>query len=629
MAERIPQNTSLRIPLKGVLTSDHLTPAVGLSPVVTISKNGGAFTNPFGGVTVATEMSNGWYYFQNDTGDTNTPGPLIIRATAATMDPIEVVYTVVDTAAENAVLVDAVWDEDANDHTLPNSTAERLTEIDNEVDIILEAVLNIGTISGSALNTPVIGDNTSAGIPGVTSDTTFVGTQTNTFNQTNVLNGVVHSITNSASAIDIVYQFSIGGSTTPIAIVWAGYLEGVGKSIDILIWNHINNGWDNIGTVNGQGGTNNITKNIAVYARDAGTSFAELGKIYVRFMCNGQDNTVLHTDQMYVTYAISSQSVGYAEGAVWVDTVAGTDGTELYVNGTADKPCLHFADALTIAAGVGLRRFRIVNNSTIVLTAPVVHSTLIGHNWALLLNNQDIHGCYIEGAVVVGINNCTVDPQQRDVVKLYDCTVASTTFGNLTADNCLFVGNITTLAGASYNIFNCVDALPGTTDAPVFHIASGVEMSLRGWHGGVEIDDIVSGSTVSIDGAGRVIIGATCTGGSITVRGPFKIQDLVIGGFQGTLTDTERWAEDQSIASVGTIDTTGISAIVAGVWGHILEGTLTTAQAFRGIAATAFGKVFGAPTSTISIRDTTDSKDRIVATTDANGNRTTITTDLD
>lgn len=614
MAERIPLSGSTRIPLKGVLSSDHLTPAVGLSPIITISKNGGAFVNPFSGPTTATEMSNGWYYFQNDTADANTPGPLIVRATAATMDPIEVVYTVVDRVVENAEIAGAVWDESIELHGVAGSAGEMLSDMDAEIDVTLAAVLNIGTVSGSSLNTPVIADNMSAGIPGVTVGVTHVGTETNTYMDTSNLNNVRHVITNAGSAIDVVYQFNVGGGTAPIAVVWIGYLEGAGKSIDMLIWNHTIEDWDVVGNILGQDSASNITKNIAVFARNAGTSLAELGKVYVRFMCNGQDGTALQTDQIYVTYAISSQSVGYAEGAVWVDTIAGTTGTEVYVNGTADKPCLTFTDALTLAADVGLRRFRIVNNSSLYLQAPINHSTFVGHNWAMILNNQDIHGCYIEGAVVVGINNCTVDPQQRDVVKLYDCTVASTTFGNLTAENCLFVGHITTLPGASYNITNCVDALPGTSDSPIFTVASGVELSLRNWRGGVQIEGLTTGSSVAIDGAGRLVIGSTCTGGSIVVRGPYKIQDLVIGGFQGTLTDTERWP--------------GTSALVSAVWSHIIEGTLTATHAIRGMVAAAFGKVSGSPTSTITIRDTTDSVNRITATVDANGNRTAVTTDM-
>ncbi len=95
MPERIPQSTAIRVPLKGYLSSDHISDATTLDPAVVISKNGAAFGNPQAGATVATEIASGWYYVDLGTTDTGTTGPLIVRATHATMDNIEIVYHVV------------------------------------------------------------------------------------------------------------------------------------------------------------------------------------------------------------------------------------------------------------------------------------------------------------------------------------------------------------------------------------------------------------------------------------------------------------------------------------------------------------------------------------------------------
>ncbi len=54
---------------------------------------------------------------------------------------------------------------------------------------------------------------------------------------------------------------------------------------------------------------------------------------------------------------------------------------------------------------------------------------------------------------------------------------------------------------------------------------------------------------------------------------------------------------------------------------YVIEGTYTIAQYFRLIGSTLFGKIFGGGTNTIVIRDVQDTKDRIVATVDSNGNR--------
>lgn len=58
-----------------------------------------------------------------------------------------------------------------------------------------------------------------------------------------------------------------------------------------------------------------------------------------------------------------------------------------------------------------------------------------------------------------------------------------------------------------------------------------------------------------------------------------------------------------------------------------IETGYTPRQAIRVIAASAAGKLSGAATTSIIIRDITDTKDRITATVDASGNRTAVTLD--
>jgi len=58
-----------------------------------------------------------------------------------------------------------------------------------------------------------------------------------------------------------------------------------------------------------------------------------------------------------------------------------------------------------------------------------------------------------------------------------------------------------------------------------------------------------------------------------------------------------------------------------------VEGSLTYDEAIRIILAANAGKLSGAAGTTVSIRDAADSKDRIVATVDSSGNRTSVTLD--
>lgn len=74
-----------------VLTTDGTSPATGLSPTVTLSKNGAAFGAPSGAVT---ELSAGWYKVAANATDSNTFGALLLHATGTGADNTDVQYFV-------------------------------------------------------------------------------------------------------------------------------------------------------------------------------------------------------------------------------------------------------------------------------------------------------------------------------------------------------------------------------------------------------------------------------------------------------------------------------------------------------------------------------------------------------
>ncbi len=72
--------------------ADMTTPETGLSPTVTLSKNGGAFGAPAGAVT---EIGSGWYKVAGNATDADTLGPLALHATAAGAAVTDAVFPVV------------------------------------------------------------------------------------------------------------------------------------------------------------------------------------------------------------------------------------------------------------------------------------------------------------------------------------------------------------------------------------------------------------------------------------------------------------------------------------------------------------------------------------------------------
>lgn len=81
-------------------------------------------------------------------------------------------------------------------------------------------------------------------------------------------------------------------------------------------------------------------------------------------------------------------------------------------------------------------------------------------------------------------------------------------------------------------------------------------------------------------------------------------------------------------APVGASVSADIAAVPTTVWAYVVEGSRTATQMMRGFAAALLSKASGMATTAAVFRDIDDSKNRIQATVDADGNRTAVTLDL-
>lgn len=84
---------------------------------------------------------------------------------------------------------------------------------------------------------------------------------------------------------------------------------------------------------------------------------------------------------------------------------------------------------------------------------------------------------------------------------------------------------------------------------------------------------------------------------------------------------------DNINAPVGSVPTANANADALLDRAAGVETNRTLRQALRLMLASMAGKLSGAATTTITVRDTNDSKDRIVATVDSSGNRSSLTYD--
>lgn len=82
----LKQSTARNLMVFLTASSDHVTGLTGATLTITISKNGGAFASISPTVT---ERGDGWYSIALTAANTDTLGDLVLRATAASADPID------------------------------------------------------------------------------------------------------------------------------------------------------------------------------------------------------------------------------------------------------------------------------------------------------------------------------------------------------------------------------------------------------------------------------------------------------------------------------------------------------------------------------------------------------------
>ena len=97
----------------------------------------------------------------------------------------------------------------------------------------------------------------------------------------------------------------------------------------------------------------------------------------------------------------------------------------------------------------------------------------------------------------------------------------------------------------------------------------------------------------------------------------------------GTVNALAAGSVTAAVVATGAIDADALAAdAVDEIWDEVMEGSTTARQSVR-LANSANGaKVAGAATTNVTIRDLADSKNRVDATVDADGNRTAVTLDL-
>ena len=382
-----------------------------------------------------------------------------------------------------------------------------------ELSAAVKRIGSIGSGATGAVNIQATEDNTGGAIiDGVT----FVGSvQSGTFANTEAEDGVYHDIDDVGSDIDIVYGYAVGGGRTAAELMFAGFVQGNGDEIKIKAYDHVGADWEVIGTVPGQNGVSNFNLILPLLLKHTGIG-SELGNVYIRFETDSTTPSNLSVDKLLVASVNIGQSVGYANGQVWVDTPNGVAGTEAFVNGVADQPVDLWTSALTLGAAVGLTDFHIINGSTIQLTGASANFSIFGDNWILDLNGQSVADAYFQGAHVSGVGVSTTE------VHYEGCDVDTTSVQIGHFDFCSFSDVLTMTLAGDYNFHDCYSKVPGAS-APIFTKTPGqaITAQWRRWSGGLTLSNIEAGDVFTISGEMGTI---TLNGadGTVEIRGTYR-----------------------------------------------------------------------------------------------------------
>jgi len=400
--------------------------------------------------------------------------------------------------------------------------------IDDTAPASRSQVDNISVIGGGAVNF----NPESSNVTGAIKSITFVGVQTSgTFADTFTLNSVFHVIDDTTNEIDLVYSIDVTAVNLASEVIIAGFLNSGNDEMNILAYDFVGVAWEQIETLEGQGGSSNVTITAPLLVRHTGTTGADTGKVLIRIQNTGQSNPTLQIDRLIVQAVSNITTLGFVDGAVWVNTLNGTSGTAEGV-GFIDNPSDNLADAYTIATANNLTRFQIATGSAVTLPATSSAREIMGQKYTVALNSADINGTTITGSsAITGIGNCSTT-----AASFFSCGIGDVTIDPCNGFECGFFGTFTLRSEGVY-VFGGSAALTAPGLGMVIDFGSGLNASswsMQSWGGGtIEVQNMGAGTgsyNMEASGWGDFTINANCSATStVDLHGNFVLTNNASG----------------------------------------------------------------------------------------------------
>ena len=296
-------------------------------------------------------------------------------------------------------------------------------------------------------------------------------------------------------------------------------------------------------------------------------------------------------------------------GGVWYDAINGVAGTT-FPTGTERQPSNSLSDVKTIAEARGFDTVKVVGDMTLNSALDFEGYTFEGRGETLstftIDTSANVLNCVFKEALVTGTldGECNVKDATIETVTVISGVIEATTINT---------GTVTLGGSQLAHFINCQSGVPGTATPVIDMGGSGQDLAMRNYNGGIELTNLTGAQDVSIDlNSGQVVLDtANLTAGTVVVRGIGKV-----------VNKAGAWLASGTYGGMTLVnEVQGPSAL------QIVDGTLTTDQVLQVILSAVAGKAAGAATTTMTFRDIADTKDRITATVDEFGNRSSVTLD--
>ncbi len=216
-------------------------------------------------------------------------------------------------------------------------------------------------------------------------------------------------------------------------------------------------------------------------------------------------------------------------GAIHIDTINGTSGAVLGTNGTQTNPVNNIAHAVTLAAALGVRTYSVAGSITLASS----HTNWVfagASGTAQGLGTVDAGGQDVGGSHFMCLN-LTGDFAGSSIAA-HSCNLVAD-LDNIEGSfrGCVLVpggtNTFTMAANATVGLYDCRSRFVGSATATIdlSNHTTGGELHVRAYSGGLSLD----GCTAALFNSsiehlvGQVVVHATNTAGSTTLRGNSKV----------------------------------------------------------------------------------------------------------